>query len=472
MEVTPFGLTVALIGIMFFFLRKSYLFWAFVISVSFWESQMAYFPPITFSLRPHFYFMILLILREIMDSIITNRWVYYKTKESLYLALFITVASFSLIMPIWIDGKAVAHPLDSPFTPVVYEPIALGRVHFTQLLYLVFWGLGFWALVNQMKSIARIKAVAKAVVWLGVVTVVIGFVNLFGLTEVITPLYALIGGHAPSTKLVEGISRMFSISGEPGWTSLYLLFPLGLMAGPLISGQSIYGWSRKTRTLILIILLAGLIMSGTTGYVGLLFFVGAIMILGYRYHIFFRSLSFTIKLGIALTVVFLGLMVSLYLVFESPLVDYVLTAHYEKVVGQSRSVPVRWQYTVDGFRLFSHYPVLGAGIGSNKASALIISLLSNLGVLGTVMFLAFNVTLLRKCLPVPAQDQESVEPFILQISLFLSLFSVLGAALIGKSIGLLIKPNYWLLCAMIFALALTVHHYGSGRVLRERKTLR
>jgi hypothetical protein len=469
---TPvFGQFVLSIGAIFLFLPKRILFFAFVISVPFHEANIAYFPAVTFYLNMPMFFMVLLIARELiavgLNVLLSYRLTISRAKEDLFLVLLLIAAVSSLVMPWWIDGQAMAHPLEVSYLEFAYQPIALRRVNFTQLAYLLFWGVGFWVLKNQMKTFTSVQKIANIIIWLGVFTVISGFLNIIlylsGYIDIAVSVYNKIGARiVHHTRItIAGLPRLYSIAGEPGQTSLFLLIAFGLSSGMILFTHFYRMGPKKSALVYTIILLAGLLMAGTTTYVGLLGLIAAIMLLGYHYRFFSISFSSMIRLTLIAGFAVSAIILVLYLVSApSSLADFLYEAHYLKIIKQKRSIPVRWRYVVDGLDLFLQYPLLGVGIGSNRCSTLIVSLLSNLGVLGTCAFLFFILALLKKCLIPPSVLHKGHEAHahILQMSLFISLFAFSIAALIGQGTYVLREPHFWLLCAMISALARQNRH--------------
>lgn len=88
------------------------------------------------------------------------------------------------------------------------------------------------------------------------------------------------------------------------------------------------------------------------------------------------------------------------------------------------NVPIRKDYAIDGLNLFLRYPFLGVGIGSNKGKALLIFLLSNIGILGTGSFMLFCFLLFKKMLRNIREQAKNCGSRGLSLGLLLSFVGV------------------------------------------------
>lgn len=459
-EIKPLGIIALSLGILFFLVNRKYLFWSFIISIPFGQAVVCYISYISFYLSPALFFMLLLLTRKLFDLFAAGQTRFKITREGFLLGLFLLAGGLSLFMPLLINGQVLVHPVDAPYLPIVYEPLYFSRVNITQYLYLIFWALAFFVLVDELKnSFVRLQKVISVLTVLGIITVMSGFANqLFrylGLDNWAYNMYAILGGRDLSFigKEIGGIPAMYTIAGEPGWTSLYLLVLFGLVAVPLCLKSQIYPQHNKTGTLSLIIIFCGLIMAGTTGYAGLILFGVSMMLLGLFKLPFSIFSSLLLKTAIIATVS-LCILFMLFSLTNKSLGEFIYLSHITKIMGESGSGLTRWTYAMDALKIFLQYPLLGVGIGSNKASSLLPGLLSNAGLIGTALFLAFNAFLIKHTLSLFRNDTLPVEIRVTGLSLSISQILLLGTSLFAKSIGILIYPLYWLLCAMMSAITI------------------
>lgn len=460
-EIKPLGIIVLFLGILFFLVNRKYLFWSFIISIPFGQAVVCYISYITFYLSPALFFMLLLLTGKLFDLFAAGQTRFKITREGFLLGLFLLAGGLSLFMPLLINGQVLVHPVDSPYLPIVYEPLYFSRVNITQYLYLIFWAMAFFVLVDELKkSFVRLQKVIRILTVLGVITVMSGFANqLFrylGLDNWAYNMYAVLGGRDLSFigKDIGGIPLMYTIAGEPGWTSIYLLVLLGLVAVPVcFKNQAYLQQNNKTGALSLIIIFCGLIMAGTTGYAGLILFAVSMMFLGMFKLPFSVFSSLLLKTAIVATVCLCILFMTFSLTNIS-LGEFIYLSHATKIMGESGSGLTRWTYAMDALKIFLQYPLLGVGIGSNKSSSLLPGLLSNAGLIGTALFLAFNAFLIKHTLSLFRNDRLPVEIRVTGLSLSISQILLLGTSFFAKSIGILIYPLYWLLCAMMSAITI------------------
>jgi hypothetical protein len=84
---------------------------------------------------------------------------------------------------------------------------------------------------------------------------------------------------------------------------------------------------------------------------------------------------------------------SLFAVFYEPIMNRASTAIDQKI--QTDSFAMRTTWDLIGARVFVETYGIGAGLGSNRASSLLMTILSNIGVPGALLFLGIGATLLR-----------------------------------------------------------------------------
>lgn len=99
MNISLIGYIIIPFGIICFFLKRKYLYWVSIFAAVFFGMDVAYFQPFSFHLRVPYFFLILLITKEILYISITNKSFKKPNRVQLYLIFFLVVAGLSLIMP-------------------------------------------------------------------------------------------------------------------------------------------------------------------------------------------------------------------------------------------------------------------------------------------------------------------------------------------------------------------------------------
>jgi len=116
----------------------------------------------------------------------------------------------------------------------------------------------------------------------------------------------------------------------------------------------------------------------------------------------------------------------------------------------SRSGPDRLQFIVDALGLAVRHPLLGLGVGSNKAYSLIPALLSNTGFIGTGVFLAFLGTIAMRTVR-GLSARKAWEEKAIGLSLMATSLSVFGTLVVSVGLTALLFPWFWLLLALMVA---------------------
>jgi O-antigen ligase len=162
---------------------------------------------------------------------------------------------------------------------------------------------------------------------------------------------------------------------------------------------------------------------------------------GYR----FRS---ALLVNVVLVVVVAALAIAAPIVMETSFLDYVYRTHYTKLFEEGGSGSVRLATVTSGVKVFLSSPVLGVGYGSHRTGSLLTSLLSNVGILGTLAFFLFNVIVFRRGLRV-CRNSDNRHLVSICYALLVSFSTLLPVMLIGKSIIALVQGWYWLLLALV-----------------------
>ena len=465
MSISPIGYLLIPLGILLFLSRRRNLFWATVISMMFWNSSVLYIHAITFYLRSPMFFMTLLIIKKTLDSFISGRLGISKNRANFFLACFLVLVGFSLVIPFLINGKVDTYPIgtNQAFNPIPpKKPLYFGLINITQFLYLVFAVLSFFTLSEEMFSKKRIEKVLDISVLLGVVVAISGFVyqilTLCNCSHTVLNFYSFLG--APYLNL-EGklyfgkIPRMYSIMGEPSLTTLFLLFTLGLAAPSPNFKKYAFVPKRPSIISLIIIALGLLLTTSTTAYLGIIIFVTSfsfVLSLKYKPATCFRIISNICILGIALVIV---TFVVFRIFFDYSMYNFFMDTQIAKVMLKHGSGAIRWHYIVENLRIFVQYPILGVGIGGCRSTATLPALLSNTGVLGTIPFLLFNWYVFKKTLSQYLNSKQENAVFL--GSLLVAFLTIFILRTFACSIASLYFLEYWLLLAMMSKVSLFNH---------------
>jgi len=138
-------------------------------------------------------------------------------------------------------------------------------------------------------------------------------------------------------------------------------------------------------------------------------------------------------------------------VFGVAFLSFMKETQVDVLLGTARSGPVRLQFAMDALSLSMRHPLLGVGIGGNKAFALIPSMLSTIGLIGTSCFLMFNAVILLKVLR-RSFRRSCCEQRVVGAGLVVAFVSTFGVMAVGESMGLLLLW-YWAVLAMMSSFA-------------------
>jgi len=461
-SISPIGFIIIPLGLFLFFKSRRQLFWATVASIPFFYTYVA---DLSITLvQPYQYFGVLLILRNLVDmGLGQGRRSYSISPATGAVLLFLLAGYLSLIMPVLFRDVIYVVPPETSYQE--YENVELLRLRMRnvfQITYPTFMVLMFLSLVKEIQGLRDLKNVVRLSVLCALVVIGFGLFHqigmMLGLNALVESAFRLVTGFDEVPRIystynmIGPVPRMFSLAGEPGYTGSYLVFVFAII---LALGYNVVrdGWSLKRDKLMQLLLLFGLIMTGsTTSYLGLCVVVLVLMILPKLLRLGTRgtrqrsTMRFTTFFAVtAVVVVFAS-----PIILETSYLDYVYDTHYAKLFLQEGSGLVRTKTVQSGVEIFLQSPILGVGYGSHRTASLLTSLLSNVGAVGTLAFLWFNVVIFRRGL---LACRRSANPEMVSISyaLLVSLATLLPVMLIGKSMIALIHGWYWLLLAMLEA---------------------
>jgi hypothetical protein len=464
--ITIFGILIIPVGLVLFFKGRNALLWATVGFAPFFELTVWELGP---RVQPMMFFGGLLILRIMLERGLSGNWTFVVSPGSRALLVFLVVAATSLIMPLLIQRGMHVLSMSTSFKDqdqVTVLRFSLGSLKY--FAYPVAMSCLFFALVGELNTVERLRRVLVISVALSLLVVAFGVAVQLGLMKFgngfVRMLFYPLNGMTPGDLVsvigrireysaLGPLPRMFSLTGEPGFTGPYFLTILGLTATLSISGRHLSTLTFRSSLLLLGILSLAVVLTGSTkAYVGVFTFMAAILViprLGPG-RVFERSPARLVTYGVGVMVALLiTASVVAPLVLNVSFIDYLTATHLAKLQGGA-GAPVRLQSAEYSLEVFMQSPILGVGYGSHRTGALLTSMLTNVGLIGTVAFLGFNWVLFSRALFVYRKSADGTLAAI-ALAMMISLATVLPILLAAASILTLLFGWYWIVLATMEA---------------------
>ena len=452
--MTTLGYILLPVGLVTFLFSRKWLYRLFVFStlfsatsaINFGEGQNAS------GLQVWMFFGFLWILRLTFDSLsglsltIDRRFL----GPSLWLLAFVAVACVSLAMPLYIDGALlITAPIlgDNSETPLV-----LTSHNISQVLYLLFGGI-IAICVAHANLAEDSKDETERIILISAI-----FVSLWGLFQFFCnvtgfpyPDSLFNNSASESAKgflqtFNQGMKRVSSTAVEPSMLaqSLITLLPLTIPAW-FKRGHVITGFVDRCASVLFVVVL--LLSTSSTAYLGIFLFSFLLLVVLLRTRTISMSKA---TLFTVVTVCSIAIIAALAIALL-PLARDVLTSVLVDKSSSGSALERAMTITL-AFGYFQKYPLLGIGWGSATSHDLIVKLLSNVGVIGALAFLAAMWSVIRsnwKRLS-PLRDAASMSRAVW----FLSLSVFLGTSLIIEFP--LVFGNFWLVLGMAISSGATV----------------
>jgi len=464
--ISIFGVLIIPVGIALFFWGRTPLLWATVVSAPLFEITVVEIGP---RMQPMMFFGGLLILRILLERGLSGRWSFVVSPGSRWLLVFLLIASTSLIMPLLNQRDLHIVSMSTSFKD--QDQVSVLRFSLSSLKYFAYpiaMTCLFFALIGELNTVERLRRALVISVSLSLIVVAFGLMVQLGLMAfgnrfvqlVFYPLNSMsaqdlqsVIGRIREYSALGPLPRMFSLTGEPGFTGPYFLTTLGLAATMTISGKHLSTLSFRASLALLAALLFGVVLTGSTkAYVGMFTFVAAILViprLGAG-RVFERSPTLLVSYGIgALAALFLVAVIAAPLLLNVSFIDYLTATHVAKLQGGA-GAPVRMQSFEYSISVFAHSPIMGVGYGSHRTNSLLTSMLSNVGLIGTASFLWFNWVLFSRALHVYRHSANATLASV-ALATMIALATVLPILLAAVSILALVFGWYWMLLALMEA---------------------
>lgn len=309
----------------------------------------------------------LLFILKIFVGIFTNKLKIYR--PNLYLSMFFIYCCFSIFFPAIFTGgiKLVGSSQYSMFgTQVIYQIIYL------VLSFLIFWGTETLYKNNLINKNMINIAIDKTFF----VTI---FLSVFQLTN--KSLFNLLFVNKINTKFIQrlesGESRLTCTFYEPSMFALLLNLFLIYFTFRAMENKKYYIY-------IIVTIILGIISTASTFYIGCF---GWILLLVYLNRK---------KINNLLIVFILFIFGFLWIEYRfNNIITSQLSILFYKIYGKGTSGNMRMQEFKDCLNIFFHFPLTGIGFGLNRSADLFSTWLSNIGLIGLILFWIFMVKICK-----------------------------------------------------------------------------
>lgn len=322
------------------------------------------------------------------------------------LILFLWCIVSALFVPVVLAGATEVFTIARAANTHGIRAIPLGPTagNLTQLFTISLSFAAFLALATDTRIAPDPARIEKALAVATGLNLALGLADLFsaslGATWLMDPLrtanYSIL-----SEARIMGFKRM--IGGFPEASS-FASFSIGLTGFWLHR----YLTARRGPWMLLIALFCLLRSTSSAGYVALVLFLatyaaqGAVTRMG---SVLSRRVVITAILGVLLAWHALVLIYAAYQLVE-PVTAFLNESLFDKLGSESGIERMSWN--AQALRNLTDTWMLGAGLGSARASNWLLSSLGSIGLPGTALFLAFLASVLRMKVRAPGSDLDSV----------------------------------------------------------------
>jgi len=454
MTITVLGALLIPISIYFVIFNPSRLLPLTVFSAGFFKAKVLMVSGIATGISPYLLFGGLLAARQ-LSQLSIDRIFNGRLSTSYWIGLLFLLACItSVFMAAIYSGKILVAPINVTYLDYQVEPLKFTKQNITQLFYPIAQFVVFLAIANSINDISKLVSALKASYWSFYAIFLSGIFYqsclATGNFALVSQIFKLFTG-APELRMLDfqfGVPRMYSLAGEPGYSATFFICCMGftLLISKLAENKIFLQGIGFYRYSFHLAVIACILTGGTSGFVGLLVFLPVAFLMQKR-----KPKNIKPKKQIVSLVGIFTLLAILnqtnFIANASELLSY----HITKITVSSDkgSGKIRAKTAMEGIRVFAESPLLGAGYGSHRTTALSTSLLSNTGIIGTVLFLLFVFSIL---IPNFTLDgNANVISRKLALYLTAAYISYLCTCMIGTSIVALIFPWTWTLLAILAA---------------------
>lgn len=362
-----------------------------------------------FGLQPGYYLAMLLVGR-VMMQIMTDRF----TLNSFVLArmapLFAFVAVTFLVLFIalcFFQGSIEVLPGSSGFKSGTTHPFHLARENFTQMFYLI---VNTFLVYVMAHSGARQAGRNLAGMWdiavicglfFAVIVCAWQFLSLYkGVYFPSDFFYSNAGYSRADSQSMVGLFRLNGPFEEPS------------TLGYNFTGYLLYAWGRYgqrptgfTIGLVVASIFCMLLSTSTTAFLGIFLFccLAAFDLATGRAHLIPKKSEMTAGWMIAVGLIIAALFIFIVWVAANWLAVTVILKNTLFHKTESTSFQQRSFADFLALKIFAETYAIGVGLGSHKANSMVLTLLSNTGIIGLLLFGMFVWALLRPRPDMPAQ---------------------------------------------------------------------
>lgn len=285
----------------------------------------------------------------------------------------------TIYAPIFMHGETLVYDVDDG--KFVLRALSFGGSHLAQIMYLIGSAVCFILVVGISRVPSGRYWFAKAILFLTAMNALFGFIDLLtfylGYTEALS--FIKNAGYAVVDQSMHGLRR---ISGAFSETSSFSSFSVGLLAFSFIlylSGHyRPYSGILAGATLLLLIL-----TTSSSAYLGLVA-VAIVVIYSERSHLKYARIKR--ELFVAGFLVVLVAIFS-FILFSDEIGKIFSSTVVEKLDSDSGVERMSWNQQAWENTIDTNY--IGVGLGGNRASSLLMVVLSNVGIVGFLSFSFF-----------------------------------------------------------------------------------
>lgn len=354
-----------------------------------------------FGLQPGYYLSILLILRtfaEIMAGRFTlNTFVLWRMRPVFYFDIVVLVVLFIALC--FFQREVAVLPGTGGFKSAVTHPFHLSRENYTQIAYLtlntcLIYVMGHQGARRYLPQLLRDWDIAVVCGLCFAVAICLWQISSLyaGIYFPSDFFYSNAGYSRADSQSMVGLFRINGPFEEPS------------TLGYTFSGYLLFAWLRYRLypTAFSVVLIAAcifcmLVSTSTTAFAGLFLFGCFVLydIVVARIHLLTRDYKLSSGQLAAIGIIALAILAGCTVVATNWGAIHVVLEKTLFQKSQSTSFQEREFADILAMHIFVETYGIGVGLGSDKANSMLLSLLSNTGIVGCVLFGAFIVTILQ-----------------------------------------------------------------------------
>lgn len=384
MTITLFGIIWACANFTCFFMSMEKMLYLLLLSCVLQASSVAYIGDL--AIVPYVFTSALFIMKCLHKGVTFEK---LSKAEIMVVVFFLFVLIYTVFSLIVFQGMPVATSFKFDYYNMraipVFTPLKLTTLHVTNFIILLLSCLDFF-FINRMKNLISTEWLSKSfqgiivlVLFLGLIQYII--VNLGASTKIIEALLYSKTDSISSNSLNSGNRyRLYSTFSEPSYCANFLAAAFWYL----------YIKEKRITILSAIVLIEVLLTRSVTGYVAIL--CGAIIYIA----LYMGNLKRIIQLLSIIMIILLALWTLGYL-------QTIINIPLKKL--NSFSMADRSTRDYEALSTFIKSYFIGVGFSSIRASSLLINLLAQIGIMGTILFTRFIIINLK---PILAKKTNAV----------------------------------------------------------------